>query len=222
MEEAATCRRAAREAVRDVEPDRLHDVIADLIADASMAPGALALLSARGADESVDLDSVADRAAGVQLIYDGLRLTRSLAHDEPWADSEDHTEPNLGVLAADVLVSRGFYLLARTDAAEKAVETVRAFGRDQTRRRAPDTDAAALDDTLERNVLELAVITGTRAVGVTPSSAMLDTASGFADGDGPFGSADATLPDSAGDLGTGATATNGGGTDGVTHSASDR
>ena len=29
MEEAATCRRAAREAVRDVEPDRLHDVIAD-------------------------------------------------------------------------------------------------------------------------------------------------------------------------------------------------
>lgn len=223
MEEAATCRRAAREAVRDIEPDRLHDVIDDHVADASMTPGALALLSARAADETVDFDSISDRAAGVQLIYEGLRLTRTLAHAEPWASSDDHTEPNLDVLAADVLVSRGFYLLARTDAADKAVATVRAFGRDQTLRRAPDADAAALDGSLERNVLELAVITGASAVGVTPSPATLDDAAALADGRAsPFDSAETVLPDSPGDLGIGATATDGSGTDGVPQSASDR
>ncbi|WP_323190979.1 hypothetical protein [Halostella sp. PRR32] len=223
MEEAATCRRAAREAVRDIEPDRLHDVIDDHVGEASMTPGALALLSARAADENIDFASISNRAAGVQLIYDGLRLTRTLARTEPWAESDDHTEPNLDVLAADVLVSRGFYLLARTDAADKAVATVQAFGRDQTRRRAPDADAPALDGSLERNVLELAVIAGTSAVGVTPSAATLDTAAALADGRGSsFSSAEAVLPDSPGALGIEATATDGSGTDSVPKSASDR
>jgi len=223
MEEAATCRRAAREAVRDIEPEPLRTGIDDLLADASMAPGALALLSARAADEGVELDSVADRAAGVQLIYDGLRLTRTLSHEEPWAGREDHTEPNLDVLAADVLVARGFYLLARTDAADKAVETVQAFGRDQTRRRSPGADTVALDGSLERNVLELAVTVGSTAVGVVPSAAALEAASTlFERGEPPLPPAEDALPDSPGDLGIGATATERGGSDGVPQSASDR
>jgi len=223
MEEAATCRRAARDAVRDIGPERLRTVIDDLLADASMLPGALALLSARAADESVDLDSVADRAAGVQLIYDGLRLTRRLSREEPWADREDHTEPNLDVLAADVLVARGFYLLARTDAAEKAVETVRAFGRDETLGRTPGADTVALDGSLERNVLELATTTGTTAVGIAPSAAALDTAAAlFEDREPPLPPAADALPDSPGDLGIGANATEEGGSDGVPQSASDR
>jgi hypothetical protein len=166
MDEAARIRQAASDAVTDIEPAPLRDVIGDVLADASMAPGTLALLSARAVDESIRTEPVLDRAAGVQLIYEGLRLTRTLAHDQPWADRPpaEHTEPNMDVLAADVLVSRGFYLLARTEAADAAVETVQAFGRDQTLRREADPeDALALDRNLETSVLELAVIAGTTA-----------------------------------------------------------
>lgn len=164
MDRVARCRRAARDAVADVEPSRLQAVIAETIDDASMTPAVLTVESAVAADPDADRDAVARRAAGVQLIYEGLRLTRTLARDEPWADSPDHTDANLGVLAADVLVSRGFYLLAMTDAAEKAVETIRAFGRDQTHRREPGADREALDANLERHVFELACVTGASAV----------------------------------------------------------
>jgi len=173
MDDAARIRRAATDAVSDIEPRRLREEIDDALADASMAPGALVLLSARAVDDSVAAEPVAERGAGVQLIYEGLRLTRQLAHDEPWAelDPADHTEPNLAVLAADVLVSRGFYLLARTEAAGAAVDVVRAFGRDQTLRRDAE-NARALDRSLETSVLELAVIAGTTAVdGVSADAA---------------------------------------------------
>ncbi|WP_267640899.1 DUF7114 family protein [Haloarchaeobius amylolyticus] len=170
MDEAATCRRAAIEAIQDIYPDRLRDDLEARLESASMAPGVLTIRCARAVDDAVDPTSVAQRAAGVQLIYEGLRLTRSLAHDEPWADSDDHTQPNLDSLAATVLVSRGFYLLARTDAASKAVATVRRFGRDQTSRRAPDADTAGLDVTLERDVFELAATAGVTAVDATPTT----------------------------------------------------
>lgn len=155
------------------------------------------------------LDGLVERAAGVQLIYDGLRLTRDLAHTEPWSDADpddeeereseregetergdeserdgDDSQPgadvgaaggggadtegaNVDILAADVLVARGFYLLARTDAAGTAVEVVRSFGRDQTRRRTA-SDAEGLDRNLERDVLELAAVAGATAVDREP------------------------------------------------------
>ncbi|ADJ14266.1 DUF7114 family protein [Halalkalicoccus jeotgali] len=164
MEQAESARRGAREALADIEPPRLADRIDSLLATASMAPGALVLLVAQRADPAVDPEALAERAAGVQLIYEGLRLTRTLAHEEPWADSEDQTAANLDVLAADILVSRGFYLLAMTDAADRAVETIRAFGRDQTHRRESEADRAALDANLEGDVLELAGVAGASAV----------------------------------------------------------
>ncbi|MFB6244129.1 MAG: hypothetical protein ABEH80_08500, partial [Halobaculum sp.] len=70
---------------------------------------------------------------------------------------------DLGVLAADVFVARGFYLLARTEAARDAVEVVRRFGRDQTRRRGA-TDPERLDANLEADVFDLAVVAGSSAV----------------------------------------------------------
>jgi len=162
MDEAGATRRAACEAVADIEPDGLHDRIRDLLESGSMAPGVLTIYTAGALSEDPPEpteslgDPLCERAAGVQLIYDGLRLTRELAHEEPWAHGETD-RGNLDVLVADVLVARGFHLLARTAAATKAVETVRAFGRDQTVQR---ETGESLDRNLEADALELAVIAG--------------------------------------------------------------
>ncbi|RQG92442.1 DUF7114 family protein [Natrarchaeobius chitinivorans] len=210
--EADDCRRAAVEAVADVEPPRLHDLVESVLAEASMVPGVLTVESANAAisDPPVSLEDRTDggsrtrldpnangvltHAAGVQLIYEGLRLTRTLAHEEPWSantgDAFDGTDGDLEILVADILVARGFYLLARTDAAGKAVRTVQAFGRDQTHRDdlldADDgtdrgVDPASIDANLERDVLELAVLTGAAAVDETPSSRLLSAAGELAD-----------------------------------------
>ncbi|MCU4753000.1 hypothetical protein OB919_13605 [Halobacteria archaeon AArc-curdl1] len=215
MDRAETCRRAAYDAIADVEPAALYEFITTTLENASMAPGALTLASAgaltdrtyvgngtethtpsdvthtdpsasdtertgsehasRGSDSH--LEGIAHHAAGVQLIYEGLRLTRSLAHEEPWTEFDGDSHADLEILAADILVARGFYLLARTDAADKAVETVRHFGRDQTlRASAPETDRPAYDANLERDVLELAIKTGATAVDATPTPALLSLA----------------------------------------------
>lgn len=165
MEEASQVRRRAREAIRDVGPERFHDEVAAVIENGSMAPGVLVVLCARAIDDTVGFETVAERAAGTQLIYEGLRVTRALAHDVPWAD--DGEDADIAVLAADVLVARGFYLLARTEAAGRAVETVRNFGRDQTRRAADE----AIENQLEANVFCLAAVAGMTAVGASPSAA---------------------------------------------------
>lgn len=184
MEEAAAIRRAALDAVGDVEPAGLRERIGSYLDDASMVPGVLTLLTVRSATdrtltdtESDQLDPIARRAVGVQLIYEGLRLTRELAHTEPWTTG-DGDEADLDVLVADVLVSRGFFLLARTEAAEAAVETVRAFGRDQTVRR--EMDNSSLDNNLEADVLELAVVAGTAVGGQTATPGLREFAASAA------------------------------------------
>jgi hypothetical protein len=187
MDDAARARDAAREALADIEPPRLRDALYDRLDDASMAPAVFSLLCARalgravGAD--VETDAVSERIAGVQLIYEGLRLTRTLAHDEPWATADEagDIDADLDMLAASVLVSRGFYLLARTDAADHAVETVRAFGRNQTRRREPGVDTLVLDRTLEESVFVLACIAGTTAVDAEAPPALLEHATDLAE-----------------------------------------
>lgn len=170
MDEAVRAREASRQEIRDITPNALRDVIRDLLAETSTVPGVLALLSAGATDRPTDDADLDARAAGVQLIYLGLSLTRSLARDDPWSGSGgDPDRADMEVLAADVMVSRGFSLLARTEAAETAVETVRAFGRVETERaERPDADGDA--HALERDVFELAVIAGATATGVTPSA----------------------------------------------------
>jgi hypothetical protein len=211
MDEAAECRRAARVAVRDIEPDALRDVIESVVDDGPTTPGALTLLTAGAlGDPGTDAetrDPVAERAAGVQLIYDGLSLIRELAHTNPWAGivtvdgeavDDDPTEDNLRMLAADVMVARGFSLLANTDAAGKAVETVRSFGRDQTVRDRPDADADTLDAALEKDVLELALVAGATAVDTPPTSALLATAADVARAGGtPLAPPEGLLPKAA-------------------------
>ena len=206
MDDAARARDAAREALADVEPEQLCEALETRILNAAVTPGVLALVTARALDPDVDADDVVDRAAGVQLIYEGLRLTRSVAHDEPWltaATRESDIEADMDVLTADVLVSRGFSLLACTDAAAAAVEVVRSFGRDQTVRERDDVDAAAaaaLDRNLEVDALELAVVAGTTAVGGEPPEELLTYARELAaDYDGEFPPSERALPDATAD-----------------------
>ncbi|PSQ44592.1 hypothetical protein BRD17_03905 [Halobacteriales archaeon SW_7_68_16] len=182
MSEVALSRRRARAAVADVTPKRLHETIDAVLREASMAPGAVVVAAARRGDPDSD-PLIGDRAAGVQLIYEGLRLTRRLAHEEPWDRDgalPDLVDADIAVLAAEVLVARGFYVLADTEAAGAAVATVRAFGSTQTRRRtAVDDEGHALDRELEADALELAVVAGTTAVG-SVDEALVATAREYA------------------------------------------
>jgi hypothetical protein len=186
MEDAVAVRRAAIEAVEDVEPLPLRATIERHIEDGSMVPGVFTLHGVRAiADGSTPtaasdgdlLEAVAARAAGVQLIYDGLRLTRQLAQDEPWVTGEGDAA-DVEILAADVLVARGFYLLARTEAADAAVGVVRAFGRDQTVRR--ETGDPTLDRNLEADVLELAVVAGATVAGASATPRLREYAADLA------------------------------------------
>ncbi|WP_181685075.1 DUF7114 family protein [Halorhabdus salina] len=194
MQEAAVVRRAATDAIEDVGPEQLHDRIVSRLEGSAMIAGVLTVQCARAVLERraagtaravIDhpddplTDAVAKRAVGVQLIYEGLGLTRTLAQDPPWpADQKD--EGDLDVLIADILVARGFYLLAHTEASDEAVTTVRAFGRDQTVRR--ETDDTSLDRNLEADVFELATVAGTTAVGGQPSPGLREYANSLADG----------------------------------------
>lgn len=201
MQEAAAVRRAALGAVEDITPVRLRERLEEQLSAGSAVPGALALRSIEAvSDRAVDpdeppLDPVTRRGAGVQLIYEGLALTRQLAHEEPW-EGDDRDEGDLAILAADVLVARGFYLLARTEAADAAVETVQAFGRDQTVRR--EADDPSLDRNLEADVLELAVIAGTTATGGHATPRLREFAAGLAEESG-FPPADQFFAERVGD-----------------------
>jgi len=206
MDDAARAREAAHEALADVEPEQLREALEERILDAAVTPGVLALVTARAVDPDVDPDEVVDRAAGVQLIYEGLRLTRTLAHEEPWVTAptrESDIDADMDVLTADVLVSRGFSLLACTEAAGAAVEVVRAFGRDQTLRDREGTDlaaATALDRNLEVDALELAVVAGTTAVGGDPPEELLTYARELAaDYDREFPPPGRALPEATAD-----------------------
>lgn len=183
MDEAARARAAAREALEDVTPRTLRERIFDRLAEAAVAPGVLCLLAARATGRDGDRSALDRRAVGVQLIYDGLQLTRTLARQPPWEDGAGH-RADVDVLAADVLVARGFFLLASTEAAGKAVRTVRSFGRDETTREA-GRSADDADRSLEADVFELAIVAGVSGVGATPPAEArtfaVDLAESFAD-----------------------------------------
>lgn len=185
MEEVAAVRRAASDATADVVPEELRETIDDHVDAGSTVPGVLTILSAGATGD--DLDAIAERAAGVQLIYEGLRLTRTLVQSDPWT-SGNRDDADMDILAADVLVARGFYLLARTEAAEAAVGVVRSFGRDQTERETDDRPES-FDRNLEADVLELALIAGSTASGGHPVDAAR-IAADIAPEDHPFQAAD--------------------------------
>lgn len=201
MEEAERARAAAREAVADVEPDDLRAAMDRRLARTSVVPGVLTLLSARVIAGGADDDALAGRAAGVQLIYGGLSLTRDLVESDPWlAEGDDGDRPaDLDVLAADVLVARGFRLLARTDAADAAVRTVRSFGRERTDVQEGRDPSAR---TLEPAVFDLAAVAGATANGADAPLALRQYLVGLADsaGGAPLGGPEDVLPETVADV----------------------
>lgn len=184
MDEVARARAAAREALEDVTPPSLRDRLFERLAGTALAPGVLTLLAARATGREGGHATLDRRAAGVQLIYDGLQLTRTLAREPPWLGDNDGGD--IDILAADVFVARGFYLLADTEAASTAVETVRAFGRDETNREVGRPGETPAERSLEADVFELAIVAGVSAVGVTPPADArpfaVDLAASFDDG----------------------------------------
>jgi len=198
MEEAEQARAAARGAVRDVEPSDLQRAMADRLAQCSVVPGALVFLAADATPGHAG-DRLAERAAGVQLVYEGLVLTRDLVETVPWTGEETDTPADLDVLAADVLVAKGFRLLARTEAADAAVRTVREFGRERT-----DVQAGREPTTrsLEASVFDLAAVAGASAVGADVPLGLRQYAVGLADswGERPLGSPAEVLPERPADV----------------------
>lgn len=161
MDEAVHARAATHDAIDDITPRALRNAIEYRLENASLTPAVLTRLSAHAAHTTYDPTELDERTAGVQLIYNGLHLTRFLARTSPWDTTPTNTA-DIEILAAEVLVARGFSLLANTEAAPFAVTTVQAFGQHETTRaHHPTTDLP--DSTLEANIFELAIIAGLAA-----------------------------------------------------------
>jgi hypothetical protein len=158
MDESAHARAAFREGIGDISPRALQTRLEGVLESASMTPGSLTVLATTALDESAEIDRAANRGAGVQMSYEGLRLSRELIHADPWSNG-DRDEADLDAVAAEVLVARGFEYLAHTEVAMDVVAAVRHFGRDQTLREAA-TDPAPFDRQLEADFIQIAVEAG--------------------------------------------------------------
>jgi len=161
MEEASRVNEKLYEVISDIEPDPFRAELEAVVAGASLTPGVLTVRTTAAIDETVDLDRAYRRGAGVQLSYEGLKLTRRLARDEPWEEHGDLTEHDLDFLSAETLVSRGFYHLAHTGVASHAVEIVRRFGRNMTAEQQGETPS---EPSLEVDFVMLAIEAGTDLV----------------------------------------------------------
>jgi len=167
MDETAHARAAFSEGIGDIVPEALRERLEGVLESASMTPGALTVVTATALDESVDLDTASRRGAGVQMSYEGLRLSRDLIHTDPWSNG-DREEGDMNAIAAEVLVARGFEYLAHTGVAMDVVDAVRHFGRDQTLRETDGTPAE-LDRRLEADFVRIAVRAGADvALGTIP------------------------------------------------------
>lgn len=158
MDEIAHARAAFREGIGDITPEALRIRLEGVLESASLTPGALTVLTARTLDETVELEVATNRGAGVQMSYEGLRLSRALIRTDPWS-AGDREDGDMNAVAAEVLVARGFEYLAHTGVALDVVEAVRRFGRDQTALEAPNGDPG-VEDRLEADFVRIGVEAG--------------------------------------------------------------
>lgn len=162
MDAAGRVRLAALETLAEIEPATLATELRSIVREASMVPGVVTIRTAErlGAPG----ESALDRAVGVQLSYEGLRLTRQLIREEERYAAANPTDSYLSLVAGEVLVSRGFGELAETAVAGQAIEIVQQFSRNQTVDYRSDVVSGTSGRSLERDVVALAVAAGSTAV----------------------------------------------------------
>ena len=142
--------------LEDVEPPAFRQRLHTALADITLTPAVITVRTARALEPSIDLETCARRATGVQLTYEGLRLTRSILREERWDSSATHSY-YLDLLAAAVILSRGYYYIADTGVAKQSVEAARRFGRHQMYVQTGDPDATY---SLEADFVAIAVNAG--------------------------------------------------------------
>lgn len=162
MEEVGALRQALYGSLDGLEPPAFHDRVVAIVGDTSLLPGALAIRTATSIDAGADIAAAAQPAAGVQLSYEGLEMTRAILRAERWEDRAEREAYYRDLLVAEVLVSRGLYHLAATGVASDAVEIVRKFGRTQSS--SDQLGGRHAEEPLEVDILELAVAAGADAV----------------------------------------------------------
>ena len=164
MDAAREVRHASRASLAGIEPAGLAQMLDEILQEASMVPGAVTMLTAERLDGSEAPSTAIDRAVGVQLSYEGLRLTRELIRDEGRYHSPDPTDGYLALVAGEVLVSRGFGELADTAVSNQAIEIVQRFSRNQTLDYHTPVGSPSNGRSLERDVVALGVAAGATAV----------------------------------------------------------
>lgn len=158
MTEATVVRETLEQSVADIEPSAFRQRLETILADISLTPAVLTVRTARALEPSADVGVCALRGAGVQLTFEGLRLTRSILRDQQWESTSGRQSYYLDLLAAAVLVSRGYYYLADSGVTREAVEAARRFGRYQTYNQ--NGDLSSEEYSLEGDFITLAVNTG--------------------------------------------------------------
>lgn len=153
---------ALQRSIGGIEPCTFNEHLRAVLADRPLTPAALTVTTGRAIDGAADLEALADRGVGVQLGYEGLRLTRGLIAGDSWLDRTDVAREDLDMLAAEILVARGFHHLSGTGVVTDAVETVRRFGQRHAQARG-DADPV-VDGSLEGDILMLAVDAGADCV----------------------------------------------------------
>lgn len=153
MDEARLVRDALADSLEDVEPRPFRRDLQRTAEGRPLTPGVLTIRTARAVDPTVSLDAAAYHAMGVQLGYLGLREARRLIETEPWPPAGDD-DPDVDVVASEVLVAKGLNHLAHTGVRDRVVEIVRRFGRSQSR------DADTGEPSLEAEFVVLAIATG--------------------------------------------------------------
>lgn len=172
MDAPARTRDAALMALAEIEPDTLRTELQEIITDASMVPAVVAVRTAERLTGREGEQIAIDRGVGVQLSYEGLRLTRELIREEEQYDASGVTASYLSLVGAEVLVSRGFEALAETPVAHQAIEIVQRFARNQTLDYRENAEAGTAGRSLEWEAISLAVAAGA-STAVEPVPAFL-------------------------------------------------
>jgi len=145
----------------------LRERLQSVITGVSLTPGVLTVKTASTLEPSLDVAAVAERGAGVQLTFEGLRLARSNIREEPWEEDEAIERYHLDLLAANVLFSRGFYHLTDTGVADETIAIIQRFARNQTHEQ--EARPEQVDAPLEVDIIQLAVNAGAdMALGTVP------------------------------------------------------